>query len=650
MRALVSTPLLLALAFRCVNAVVSRAFFQPDEYWQSLEVAHRLVFGYGWSTWEWQPSPGLPAGGKSSAAAWWSTLRDGGRGGIRSPLSVLPTVAIYWVLRVAGLDGADEWLVLAPRLVQGCIAASSDMAIRTLAEMMLGPEFATATMVASLTSFFNFWTATRTFSNSTETALTVWALRWWPWELYRLAGTAANPSESSMRSVKKRLSTGSLQTALILAALATLIRPSNAIIWLILGSRLFLQSSTRRRRSILLTASLVSVFAVSFSLVLDTTFYDTPTFTPLRFLSTNVFHSISLFYGQNPWHFYIFQGLPILLLTQLLFLVDGIALFWRSKPPSVRNPSALTELGCTALGTIVSYSLLSHKEWRFLHPILPILQLFVAISLVTAYQRYTTTANPKRSNAPGLYPLQRLALKCRIKLSHILVLGVALVPAFYLTAYHTKGQTDVMLWLRDEMRLGRSGLRFGNDKIESVGFAMPCHSTPWQSHLHSEELEGPVSERSKLWFIGCEPPISEQSVELYQDQSDHFYAAPSTYFLNRFPPTVDPSFPPCGPNCTPHPDPYTLSPSSPVVLQARQALESQGFDRGWRHTWPSHLVVFKNLLKVSCRPNEDCSTVGSLLLDKMGYRVEKEFWNGIAGWHEDDRRKGGVVVLRWQGN
>lgn len=31
----------------------SRTFFQPDEYWQTLEIAHRIVFGYGYATWEW---------------------------------------------------------------------------------------------------------------------------------------------------------------------------------------------------------------------------------------------------------------------------------------------------------------------------------------------------------------------------------------------------------------------------------------------------------------------------------------------------------------------------------------------------------------------------------------------------------------------
>lgn len=31
----------------------AQTFFQPDEYWQSLEIAHNIVFGYGYKTWEW---------------------------------------------------------------------------------------------------------------------------------------------------------------------------------------------------------------------------------------------------------------------------------------------------------------------------------------------------------------------------------------------------------------------------------------------------------------------------------------------------------------------------------------------------------------------------------------------------------------------
>lgn len=42
------------ILFRIFNAFCVRTFFNPDEYWQSLEVAHNQVFKYGFLTWEWK--------------------------------------------------------------------------------------------------------------------------------------------------------------------------------------------------------------------------------------------------------------------------------------------------------------------------------------------------------------------------------------------------------------------------------------------------------------------------------------------------------------------------------------------------------------------------------------------------------------------
>ena len=36
---------ILCLLFRVINALLVRTTFAPDEYWQSVEVAHRMVFG-----------------------------------------------------------------------------------------------------------------------------------------------------------------------------------------------------------------------------------------------------------------------------------------------------------------------------------------------------------------------------------------------------------------------------------------------------------------------------------------------------------------------------------------------------------------------------------------------------------------------------
>jgi hypothetical protein len=72
---------LIALLIRVAIALATRTFFQPDEYFQALEPAHFLVFGYGHLTWEWTSNPP-----------------------IRSILYPALNVPIYWLLKVFHLD------------------------------------------------------------------------------------------------------------------------------------------------------------------------------------------------------------------------------------------------------------------------------------------------------------------------------------------------------------------------------------------------------------------------------------------------------------------------------------------------------------------------------------------------------------------
>lgn len=66
----------------------SRTFFQPDEYWQTLEIAHRIVFGYGYQTWEWT-----------------------GASPIRSVVHPALFVPLYAVLKHTGADQSAFWMV-----------------------------------------------------------------------------------------------------------------------------------------------------------------------------------------------------------------------------------------------------------------------------------------------------------------------------------------------------------------------------------------------------------------------------------------------------------------------------------------------------------------------------------------------------------
>ncbi|ORY78028.1 Alg9-like mannosyltransferase family-domain-containing protein [Leucosporidium creatinivorum] len=588
-----STSLLIALSFRLFNALVSRTFFQPDEYWQALEVAHRLVFGYGYQSWEWRHAAvGAEVGVKE-------LLAGGGGGGIRSPLYPFLFVPLFWVLSVTGLDD-PVLLTLAPRLVQAVIAAATDLAVKRLATRLIGRRYGNAAIFCSNTSFFNFHASTRTFSNSMETALTTLALAWWPWE-----DSPSSEAAAKGHAEPSRYESSSLAVSLSFAAVASIMRPSSAVLWLFLGLHLLVTSRTvSRRLGVLFTTLTISAIAALGCLALDTRFYQTPTFTPLRFLHQNVFNSISLFYGANPFHFYLTQALPLMTLTQLPFVLHGLYLvFWRR---SARTGRPGLRVAGQAVGvTVAIYSLLGHKEWRFVHPLLPVLHLFAALSLVNLY----ATAPYSSYLALPHLPIRPL---------HALILAISLGPALYLTAFHCKGQVDVIHYLAT----------LPVEELRSVGFLMPCHSTPWQSHLHRRELEvegGGSGEGGRAWFITCEPPVLGQDPTTYLDQSDVFYASPISYLHTRFPHTVNPSFPP-----SPFPSAVSLPPPS-------------SSDLNWRHEWPSHIVVFQALLE---EVEEGKETVGEVLR-RMGYAEERRLWN--SHWHEDERRRGNVVVLRWKG-
>ncbi|KAM0786678.1 hypothetical protein ACM66B_002125 [Microbotryomycetes sp. NB124-2] len=566
--------------WRALNALVSRSFFQPDEYWQSLEVAHRIVFGYGFETWEWRTTGDHGVGG----------LLQGGRGGIRSAVHPMMFVPILWTLELLRLDDT-ALLTVAPRLLQAIFAVGTDWATYKAADRLLGRRYAQVALLCSVTNFFHFQALTRTFSNSVETALTAVALSLWPWPMARQSGNSV--------------------AALAAAALACVMRPSNAVIWSYLGCVHLAQAPPLERTSLIRTTLNVGLLAITLSFIIDSLFYGTPTLTPLRFLHENVLNSISLFYGANPAHFYLSQGLVVTLLTQLPFTIHGLYLAMTQDGNPTRH------IAGAATFTLVAYSLLSHKEWRFIHPLVPMLNVLASMSLV----RLANT-----DKAATVRFQQRLP----VRLSHALALVVALVPAVYLTSFHGLAQISVMNYLRS---LPPSELR-------SAAFLMPCHSTPWQSHLHRPDLEqhrlGGSGEGGRLWFVTCEPPVLGQNATTYRDQSDVFYESPATYLFERFPREVDPEFPP-----------------SPVILPDELArLQRDGKTPDWRHEWPSHIVVFEALLQTSVEKqlvspaNSNATLTIRDVLAQNGYVEIKRLWNSV--WHEDERRRGDVVVLRWR--
>ncbi|PPD94583.1 hypothetical protein GOBAR_DD08396 [Gossypium barbadense] len=162
---------LTCLGFRMLNALLIQTYFNPDEHWQALEVAHRIAFGYGHLTWEWEE-------------------------GIRSYLHPIMFALFYKLLALLRLDTPCV-MIKAPRLLQSIFSA----------------------LFSQLANWFMFFCFNRTFSNSLETTLTLVGLYYWP----------------SVRSSLNKAPSGSRKWGLALAALACAIRPTSAVTWVYVG-------------------------------------------------------------------------------------------------------------------------------------------------------------------------------------------------------------------------------------------------------------------------------------------------------------------------------------------------------------------------------------------------------------------------------
>lgn len=529
-----------------VSAAIATAntFFQPDEYWQSLEIAHRIVFGFGYETWEWTRAPP-----------------------IRSAVHPLMFVPAMWAARASGSLAVLKY---APALTQALLSAAGDLCAYRLAERVGGKPAASFFLVLHTLSFYTLFTASRTFSNTAEAALVAAALSFWPLS----PRTASRPR---------------FLAALAAAFTAVLLRPTSLVLWAFLGA--WHLAATARRGGpaaaahTIFDAAWVGALVLGAGAAADSAFYGRPVFTPAAFFRENVVHSVSIFYGTHPWHWYVSQGLPFILTVAAPWVLAGWVRALAGRLPA-RDPPAVRCLAYACLWMVATYSLLSHKEFRFLQAAVPMLHLFGALALAAAVPHAASAAAAVRALPRTLQVLY----------------AVQAPLAIYALAFHARGQVNIMGYLHE---------RAQTPSMHSLAFLMPCHSTPWQSHLHAPRLE-----HGRAWFIECPPPAPHDG-PLYWDQSDFFYHDPLKYMQERFPETVDASF----------------AAAPPAPKRAHGPPERAIYDRGWQHTWPSHLVVFDALLTPPMQR----------FLTAKGYREEHRMWNALA--HPDSRRRGDIVVL-----
>lgn len=244
--------------FRIVNAFLIQTSFVPDEFWQGPEVAHRIVFGYGYLTWEWKE-------------------------GLRGWSFPLIFATSYKFLALLGLDTA-KLLVVVPRLVQACFASFGDLFLYKLAVRRFGPQTGIWTLICYLISWFAFYCVTRTLTNSLETVLTTIALYYWP-------STHVRDIDNNNEIIK----------ALSFAAFSCIIRPTAAIIWIPLCA-MYLLSSRNKSLFIFKCIFPIGCLAILWSFAVNSWLYERWTLVEVNFVKFNVINDMGTFYGSHPWH------------------------------------------------------------------------------------------------------------------------------------------------------------------------------------------------------------------------------------------------------------------------------------------------------------------------------------------------------------
>ncbi|CEP61487.1 putative glycosylphosphatidylinositol-alpha 1,2 mannosyltransferase LALA0_S03e03950g [Lachancea lanzarotensis] len=582
-----SSFLRILVLFRVINSFFVNSFFQPDEFWQSLEPAHFKAFGYGELTWEWK------FGLRSYAFSFLfelvyrlvsliSTFLASVVGFASSIFTVLvrnlipdSNGALEMVLEMqkfpqeikefaeyqgiiygpkimmAVLAGFGEWYAIsfAAKVYKSCFEI--DMKNKTRESALVKRN----ALIISVTNFFNCFFITRTFSNTFEMDLTCIALYYWDWS-----------GGHNVTSTKFTVS-------LILGIFLCFQRPTNAFIWLPFG--LFLTLNLLRTHRFKTLARLIYkvlftlIFVIAVNLAVDYYFYGKIMFPALRFIKFNYTSALSEFYGTAPWHFHLCQSVPLIAGYSLPLVILGFYSLRSTTKNSLFN-DPLKQIKLVIILEILIFSVIGHKEFRFMYNLQP---FFLVISSIVLL---------------GVLPKAQNGRPKPLKWYFWMPPFISVVAALALSSHHETGVIEVTKYLHYI------------PKVHSIGFVMPCHSTPWQSYIHRNNTQN-------LWSISCEPPLhllqdpsAREKLHHYMDESDCLYDDAPKFIYQNFPPAF------------------------------RKNLRSP--DKKWTYEWPEYLVIFEQL---------DDLYLNSYLADS-GYRVDARFFNTLSHW--DSRRSGDVIV------
>jgi phosphatidylinositol glycan class B len=155
---------------------------------------------------------------------------------------------------------------------------------------------------------------------------------------------------------------------------------------------------------------------------------------------------LATFYGRNRVDYYFTEGLPLLLTTALPFAALGLWSALRSghdRPQfaGYTQRQTLHIFALVVVTTVLTFSMIAHKEMRFIYPVLPVLHVIAAKPL---------------ADFSRPFPLPRSYFRFALLISG---LTINVYIAAYVSTIHQRGVIDVMHYLRHEAELDNGMVR-----------------------------------------------------------------------------------------------------------------------------------------------------------------------------------------------
>ncbi|KAL3315372.1 hypothetical protein Ciccas_005992 [Cichlidogyrus casuarinus] len=233
---------------------------------------------------------------------------------------------------------------------------------------------------------------------------------------------------------------------------------------------------------------LLGFISLILSILLDRLVFGHWTCNQINFIKFNVFGNLSHIYGVESIHWYFTNAIPAMFGIQILWFLSSLRRIFSKKSDKF--------VAFLIIWIITCYSLIGHKEHRFILPIVPLAMYLCAQGTMQL--------------SDGRSYLNRRILIATLSINAILV--------GYFGLIHQRAPLDALHSIGKSVKTWTDVASVGNNSLNAL-FLMPCHTCPGPSFVHSTNYH--------LRMLSCEPNLAMEPY--YIDEADLFYMDPISW-------------------------------------------------------------------------------------------------------------------------